>query len=471
MLQVTVGPPTIGPPNYLGSSQNQNAIVQDAAVSMGGSTGTGTCVTPTDFHNPECRATDSLSGGGYNWSLTGIFTGNYTVTPTGGDYTSIWSCGGLCGSPNLAFIIATFSGCCYGVLGINTTNPAAPIAASALVPGFQVGGEAFAWDKHTNGLLVHMVTGTGALESYTFTNATTAPTANGTFFDFKNCTGSGVTASNVTWQGDMGISADNDFIGVSASISGSQDTGTLILAYQRSTGSCWVYHTDTATITCVGSGCVSGSTSISDTYHVHDSNMSASHWIQISASNGGLISVGCHSLSNTNQNYFWNIATATVTCMDSSTAGTGHNVAGSLKEWNTDNYPTSEIRTFATPGTYALWGGTYPSPCCSQVTNAHQSWPSPDTGMVFTTTTSVGLGLGASPTFTSPLVDEIYGQTMDGTNTWRRFHHCHITDTNANFYVSSCIDSVSQDGRFVVWTSDNLGNFGGRIDLIVGALQ
>jgi hypothetical protein len=440
---------------------------------MGQLTGTGMCQVPSDFGNPVCRATDVNSGGGYSYFYTGVFTGNYTVTTTGADYTSAWSCGANCSSPNLAFIVMTFSGCCYGALAVDTSKPTFPMAASALVPGFQVAGAAFAWSRTNPKLLYHMVTGTGALESYTFTNATTAPTANGTIFDFKNCPGSGITASNVTWQGDMGITAADDAIGLSASIGGAQDTGFLVLWYQLSSGKCQVYHTDTATIT--GTVGLTGSATLADTYKVHDTNIGPGGWIQIADTYLGELSGYCNGISNTNFNHFWHTGTLTVTCMDSATNGTGHNVAGYNKEWNTNSFPTAWVRTFATPGTNAPWGGTEPSPCCSQVTNAHQSWPQPgtgDTGMIFTTTTTVGNALGTSPTFTSPLVDETFGQTMDGTNTWRRFFHCYIDDTNSNFYDNSCIGSVSQDGRFIIWTSDWLETLGAtpRIDTFIGAL-
>jgi hypothetical protein len=459
----TSGIPFSDPCNFGINDQDQTRVIQNDSPTpnMGGLTGTGTIVTPHDFGNPIVRATDSVSGGGYSWSGTGVFTGNYTVTPTGADYTSIWN-------SDSTFLLASFSGAGYtGVLGF---NPSTMTPAAALVPGFQVAGPSMTWSRTNNKLLYHLVSGTGNIETYTFTDATHAPTANGSLYDFKNCTGSGITAGNVTWQGDLGIDALGN-IGTTVSITGTQDTATLVVAYNISSGLCQVLHANTGLIT--GSG-VTGATSISDEYLVHDTNLGAGGWVAIAAATGTLISNGCHSLSNTNQQYYWQLGTTTVTCSDSSTNGGGHNVAGYAKFWNTDSFPTAYIRNYATPSTRAAWGGTEPTPCCSAVANAHQSWSNPgsgDTGVVTTSTSSSGLG--ASPTFTTPLVNEIYQQTMDGTNAWKREFHCYIDDSNANFYDNECISSVSQDGRFVAWTSDWLETLGTphRIDIFIGKLQ
>ena len=239
------------------------------------------------------------------------------------------------------------------------------------------------------------------------------------------------------------------------------------VAYNFALNACSAYNTQTAQV--VGDWGTTGPASDNASYAIHEGYMSLGSFFDISIST--CTSGDCVGVSG--QHYFWQPGTTTVN--HCSTNCGGHSVPGYNTWLNFTSFPQVGERQFTAPNTVRFWPGTLPSPCCTQVREAHMSWNNDnpnDTAPFFVTTSTTP---NAPATFNTPLINEIIGYMPDGT--LRRFAHSFSTGSDPNFYSQNAIGTVSQDGQWLAWVSDWLNTLGTdskgnqRIDIFIVKLQ
>src|SRR2546422_5869470 len=103
-------------------------------------------------------------------------------------------------------------------------------------------------------------------------------------------------------------------------------------------------------------------------YAIHEGYMSLGSFFDISISS--CTSGDCVGVSG--QHYFWQPGTTTVN--HCSTNCGGHSVPGYNTWLNFTSFPKVGERQFTAPNTVSFWPGTLPSPCCTQMREAHMSW-------------------------------------------------------------------------------------------------
>jgi len=432
-----------GPPSY-GCSRSDFAVSQvpNPVPNMGGTIGLNTIVTPSDFNVPILRATDSTTSGGLSFS----------VTPSGAGADNIWN-------TTSTMLIVTFS--TQGQFGVLGFNPAI-MQSTGLVPGFKVGG--MVTFSRANPNVLYQFSGT-RITRWTFSNTASPPTSS-LVYDFTNCSGL-PNPLNITWRGDMFVNAGDAVIGTAFSTTGYQGTGVWAVAYNFALNACSAYNTQTAQV--VGNWGTTGPASDNASYAIHEAYMSLGSFFDISIST--CTSGDCVGVSG--QHYFWQPGTTTVN--HCSTNCGGHSVPGYNTWLNFTSFPQVGERQFTAPNTVSFWPGTLPSPCCTQLREAHMSWNNDnpnDTAPFFVTTSTTP---NAPATFNTPLINEIIGYMPDGT--LRRFAHSFSTGSDPNFYSQNAIGTVSQDGQWLAWVSDWLNTLGTdskgnqRIDVFIVKLQ
>ena len=431
---ITIAAASGGPPTYNGSFTSITAVVQDVTPTpnMGGTTGTNTCVTMTDFNQRVCRMTDINTAGGAPMQ----------VTISGANGHNMWN------TDSTFLIVSKQGGGNFAVLGF---DPTTQTAAAAVVPGFTQSGEAVF--SRTNPKVLYLVKGASSpvLTKWTFTDNVTAPTST-TVYDFVNqCPGFPNPFVNGA-IGMMAIDATDTVISL-ALATGGQDTGHLIAAYNFSLNKCSVY--DTLTGTVFGNWGATGAITDNGLYKVHDSYLGQGAITAIVMAANTCVSGSCSGIAQ--NTYFWTPGTTTVF---HATNGGGHNVPGFVNFVNFyPQYPRLLIHNMLT-NVNSSWPGPYPNSCCSQVQEAHLSWNNDngsDSFCVFETSSTTP---NAPAVYTTPFVNEVTAQCADGT--FRRFAHTMVTGTSTSFNDADAIGTVDQLGKCFAWTSDWKNSLGGR---------
>ncbi len=291
------------------------------------------------------------------------------------------------------------------------------------------------------------------LGHWDFTNHVTPPSFVNDF-DFKSssqCLGSSYT---VTWATDGGSDQfDNDF-GFGFSNVGGQGTGIDVAVWRRGQG---CRHLNLSTLTVTGNwgpiGAITGTTC--NTATIHNIKMSKSGGtsgaIEIAATNG------CSDANNAPYVWFYNglnyAPQCTVNC-------SGHWTSG-LNTWinNAGNLPPNVIdsRLNTTPGTSLGLIPSVPSGGIQSSMDSHYGWNSLNDTSPFCGSTTV-----TGAVVTKAWADEIICYNpLIAQNPWR-LASTFIDQTGGNLFdIQNAIGSVSQDGKWFMWTSDWFNTLGG----------
>ncbi len=425
---------TCGPPAYECSRTDPNIVQVPTPPSVGNLSGANTIVTDPDFGNRIVRITDANTDPTPDYKYR-----TYATSATGSADDNLWN------TDSTLFIVQD-----TGSAGVPFTfNPSTFQAGRLYVSSFpSTNGfklpDGGIWSR-VNANILYSYPGT-AIDKYDFTDRNTPPSPQ-TVYDFTsspNCLPAGF---NATWSTEGGVSGDDTVFAMGYSNAGTQGTGVYVVAYKVGSG-CSILNTQTGQVG--GDWGAHGTMSTTDRWTVHNVKMSRDgNWLIITVEN--CIST-CSGVV-----YFWQIGTTTV---ESCPGGycEGHYTEGYTHFVNNDNSPLGNevIRTFTNPTAYSSLYRNLPDGIGLNF-DQHQSWNNADPGdsVPFLSTT-------CSPTtpFPAPWYNEIIGVAADGSGKTWRFAHSFITVKSQNFNAFWGIGTVSQDGKFFIFSSDWMGNLG-----------
>jgi hypothetical protein len=426
--------------------------------------GQNSMVTPSDFGLPIVRITDSTNFN--NRSMTASISGSAGDNMFNIDDTYLIVSDGMSWRYPVAFNPSTMQVVNSGPWRIGTNQVrwggSGSFSRTDRSVVYAVPG------ANTN---IQGVNGNGTtLYKLTLSGTTSISATGAKVFDFAKCPGmpSPYDLGRGVWRSALTVSAgDQRFSQAFSNRAGGQNTATDVTVYDAPSGQCYRYDTAHARL-CTASGCVP--MSLPDTFTVHEVYMSLDgNYLRVSVSK--CVSGSC-KLGNSHP-YFWQIGTSNVVrCYSSShTANcTGHMVEGYSHLYNAIGWPEMGKRAFSDPLSYTLINST---PDLNPLTDSHLSnnaANAADTNPIWVTNvqnvrrTFGGAGCNRTGNiyegciFPGPLYGEIFGITQSGN--YIRAAHTYNSGSSSSFNCGSTIGTVSQTGRFFVWTSDWLTTLG-----------
>jgi hypothetical protein len=432
---------TCGPPTY-GCSRTDSAVVQIPAKipNVGNLTGANTIVTDPDFNNHIVRITDwntDPSQQSYNRS--------YVSAASGSADENLWN------TNSTMFVVQNLGTASYTY----TFDPNTMQAQRMYVSGSSRGGFTFSgdgiWSRVSPSLLYSVSDPAPVINSYDFSDPNTPPTPQ-PVYDFTsspNCLPAGFSA---TWKTKGGVSAGDTTFGMAYSNTGNQGTGVYAVVYRVGSG-CTVLNTKTGQVW--GDWGAKGTINIRDRWSIHNVKISKDgNWLIIAKTT-------CFSSSCSNGPYFWQIGTTSVSsCGDGLPSGQrcgGHWTEG-YSHWM-NNYDAGKFTTRPLSEPTSIFYVTPAPPAGVQdPLDQHASWNNADPADSFPFFLTFW---SPSFPFPGPWYDEIAGVAPDGGKVWR-FAHSFITAKSQIFSTEYGIGSVSQDGRFFIFSSDWMGTLGGQ---------
>ena len=442
----TFSPPTActgGPPSYPCSRTDLAAVQLPATIpNVGDLVGANTVVTDPDFKNSLVRVTDAQT----NPSKPNE---SYFTTNSGSGDQNLWNL------DSTLFTLTDEGGEMY-VFSFNAASQQASRLYVSNFPsenGLTLQSQSGWWShQQTNLLFFNNPSKTPTLASMDFTDRTTPPTKN-ILYNFTasvNCLAASFIGTT-SWSSDLAVSADDSVFGVAYSNTGGQGTGVTAAVYKVGSGCRW-YNTQTGLIG--GDWGTTGTIAIPDRYSIHNIRLSRDgNWMVIS-------STTCFA-SCTPGVYFWQVGTTNVE--NCSNFCDGHFTEGYTHWLNNSTHQSQaqeSIRPFSAPGSFTdlIPLRSIPSGLAAPL-DTHQSWnnntdPSDSSIPFFQTTWS------PTTPFPAAWYNEILGVAANGSGTTWRFAHSFITTKSQFFDAQYGIGSVSQDGKFFIFTSDWQGTLG-----------
>jgi hypothetical protein len=434
-LTVSSTGPTCGPPTY-GCSRTDQDIAQlpSTPPNVGNLLGANTIITDPAFGNRIARITDA------NVDPHAPFQNRTFMTDTSGSADeNLWNLDstmlvlqdtGARGYP-FTFNPITMQAARMYVAAVPATN-------GMTLPNSGV------W-SHLNPNLLYVATGP-VITSYDFTDPTTPPSPQ-PFYNFTsspNCLPAGFSE---TWQTRGGLSADDSVLGMGYSNQGGQGTGVYAVAYKVGSG-CAVLNTQTGQVS--GDWGAKGTINLPDRWMIHNVKISKDgNWLVIAPA--GCLTTCLHGP------YFWQIGTTTVYDCGQGGLCDGHWTEGYTHWVNNNNTPfTNQVmRLFDQPSSAASITHSFPVGLTG--IDQHQSWNNVDPldSVPFGATTWT-----KKTPFPAPWYNEVIAVAADGSGTTWRFAHTFITANNQQFSTKYAIGSISQDGRFFMFSSDWMGTLG-----------
>jgi hypothetical protein len=436
-LLVSNSTQTCGPPAY-NCSRTDLGIVQLplAPPNVGNLSGANTIVTDPNFGNRIVRITDA------NTNPDPVFKNRtYVTTSSGSADENIWNI------DSTLFIVQDSGTNAFPY----TFNPGTMQAARMYVPNFPTTNglkmsDTGIWSRVSPNVLYTY--GGTAISKYDFTDRTNPPSPQ-PFYDFTsspNCLPAGFT---VIWKTQGGVSGDDTVFGMAYSNTGGQGTGVNVVVYKVGSG-CSTLNTQTGQVG--GDWGAKGTINIPDRWTIHNVKLSKDgNWMVI-------VSSICYSSTCMVSPYFWQIGTTNVTSCGNGGHCTGHWTEGYTHWVNNNNSPMSNqwIRSFPEATLTSDLTTTFP-PGITAPFDQHQSWNNvdpADTLPFFSSTWST-----ISP-FPAPWYNEIIAIAADGSGKAWRFAHSFVTARSQRFSTEYAIGTVSQDGKFFIFSSDWMGKLG-----------
>ena len=424
---------TCGPPAYSCSRTDFKVVQVPTPPSVGNLLGANTIVTDPDFANPIVRITDAHTNPHRRFKNRTYFTSS-----TGSADENLWNIDSTLlvvqdtGANSLPF----------------TFDPSTLQAARMYVSSFPetnglMLGDSGNWSR-VDPNVFYTIAGT-AIHKRDFTDRTHPPSPQ-PVYDFSNCLPAG---SSVTWSDNAGVGGDDTVFGMVYSNRGPQGTGTYAVVYKVGSG-CSMLNTQTGQVT--GDWGASGAINIADRWTIHNAKLSKDgNWLIIANDL-------CTSFSCSQAPYFWQIGTTNVNSCGDGGSCSGHWTEGNTHWVNNDNSPMSNqvIRSLAQATSVSNLTFRFPANITAPF-DQHQSWNNVDPAdslPFFATTWST-----ISP-FPAPWYNEVIGVAADGSDKTWRFGHTFITTNSQRFSTMYAIGSVSQDGKFFMFSSDWMGTLG-----------
>ena len=438
LLVLTSGGGNCGPPTYNCSRTDLKTAQNPIPPKVGTLTGANTCITDPDFSNPVCRLTDA------NTDSQSPDT-TFVVTSSGSADENHFNV-----DSSLIYIqnIGTLG---YPMTFDPTTMHAARmyVGSGSYPNGMRIVGGGF-WSRQ-NANLLFQVSGT-QLTQYDFTDRVNPPSPS-VVYDFanSNCIGAGFSA---TWTAMAGGSSGDTAFGVGFSNNGGQGgAGALYAATYTPGQGCTVLNTKTGAVT--GDW---GTTGVVPSWTaITGPNGFTIHNVKISKDGNWLVVVPTSSSCNTCNvsAYFWQIGTLNV--VEPSGSLSGHWTEGYNHWINNSGNPLGQenSRLFANGGNNSSIISSFPTGITTPF-DTHQSWNNVDANdsypFLMTTYSSI------TP-FPAAWYNEILG-VSPVTGAVYRFAHSFITSRSHRFSTQYGIGSVSQDGKFFLFSSDWMGALG-----------
>lgn len=425
---------TCGPPAYSCARTDLNpAPLPSTVPNMGNLIGASRVATDPDFGSRIARITDaSMNTGTQNLTFEAGFGGSADA--------NVWNT-----DSSLLYVQDVFGGI-YPL----SFDPASMQVSRLYAQSFpQTGGMRIgaggSWSRSDPNVLYSFETRTPSISRYDFTDRNSPPQASG-LVDFSaaaNCLPAGFQP---IWRGIGGVSRGDSVFAVAYSNTGTQGSGVYVAAYKVGSG-CTVYNTQTGSVS--GSWGSTGIVNTPDRYTIHNVKISKDgNWVVI-------VGTTCFT-TNCNGPYFWQIGTTNVvTCQQGCS---GHWTEGNFTWVNNNGSPSLgqyQKRPFANASLMQTVIATLPTTLQIPF-DQHPSWNNADNNDSYpflTSTYSPATGSWA------PWYNEILAISPT-TGVVSRFAHTFATRASQRFSTKYAIGSVSQDGRFFVFSSDWMGTLG-----------
>jgi hypothetical protein len=460
----TQGGVSCGPPSY-GCARNDLNKTDNLNPAPSVAQGQNTIVTPSDFHLPIVRLTDSTTF--ENRSLTASISGSDGDNMFNTDDTYLMVVDHGSWKYPVAFNPSTMQVVNSGPWNIGTNQVrwggSGSFSRTDRSVVYAVPGPNTASVKGVDG-------NSTTLYKLTLSGTTSITATGAKVFDYDQCPGmpSPYDIGHGVWRSALTVSAgDKRFAQAFSNREGGQNTGTDVTVYDASSQQCYRYDTAHAKL-CTSTGCVP--MSLPDTFTIHEVYMSLDgNYLRIMfyrCTSGGCMGTG-------NNPYFWEIGTTNVTrCYTSAHSADcwGHMADGYSHVYNSVVWPQTGKRALTDPLSYTLVNAT---PDLNPKTDSHFSNNAADpddtnpywvTNVQNVRTKFGGAGcnntgnLYEGCTFPGPLYGEIFGITQSGG--YIRAAHSYNSGSSPEFDCANTIGTVSQTGKFFVWTSDWLTTLG-----------
>lgn len=433
LLVTTAG--ACGPPVYC--SRTDYDIVQlPTPPNVGSLSGANTIVTDPNFGNRIVRITDA------NTDTNPAFVNRtYNTAASGSADENLWNL-----DSSLLVLQDTGAQTYPFTFNTSTMQAARMYVSSFPTTGGLVLSQPGDWSRVNPNILY--TSGGTAISTYDFTDRTVPPSPQ-PFYDFTsspNCLPAGFTES---WKTKGGVSGDDTVFGMAYSNTGAQDTGVYAVAYKVGSG-CTVLNTQTGEVW--GDWGAKGTINMPDRWTIHNVKISKDgNWM--------VVAVGHCLLSSCSTGpFFWQIGTTNMSSCGEGKSCNGHWTEGYTHWINNNQTPTNNqvIRPLAVVTDTSNLIRDLPTGFTGNF-DQHQSWNNVDLAdsVPFATTTWSQV----SP-FTAPWYNEILATAADGSGTTWRFAHSFNSARSLNFSTEYAIGSVSQDGKFFIFSSDWMGTLG-----------
>jgi hypothetical protein len=440
-LDVSASNRTCGPPTYNCSRTDFNIVRIPASVpNVGNLLGANTVVTDPDFGNRVVRITDWNTDPGQQPSNR-----SYVSASSGSADENLWNV------DSTLFIVQSLGDSGYPFTFDPSTMQASRmyVASSPSTGGLKLPSGGM-WSRADANMLY--VANNASIFRYDFSDRNNPPSPQ-LVFDFTSSRACLPAGFDVTWQSKGGVSAGDTVFGMAYSSTGDQGTGIYAVAYKVGSG-CTILNTQTGQVT--GDWGATGPIDIKDRWTIHNAKLSKDgNWLIVAPQ-------GCTSSSCSQGPYFWQIGTTHVSsCGDGKTGGQrcgGHWTEGYSHWMNNNDNGKQVIRPLSQPTAFDELTSTLP-PGIRVPLDEHASWNNADPAD----------SLPFFLTYWSPITpfpaawyNEITGVAPDRSGRVWRFAHSFITAQSQIFSTSYGIGSVSQDGRFFIFSSDWMGTLGSQ---------
>jgi len=437
-LVVSASGKTCGPPTYECSRSDLSIVQVPTPPSVGNLSGANTIVTDPDFGNRIVRITDANTNpAATNKNIT------FVTTSSGSADDNLW---------NIDSTLFTMQDT-WADTYVYSFNPSTLQASRLYVSNFPATSGLMLsssgnWSR-VNANVLYTDGGT-AIYKYDFTDRANPP-AQQLVYDFTstpNCLPAGFTP---TWYTKGGVSGNDTAFAMAYSNTGQQGTGVYAVVYKAGSG-CSMLNTQTGQVS--GDWGANGTINISDRWTIHNVKLSKDGtWLILE-------STTCTSASCGQQPYFWQVGTTTVnSCGQGGIDSCGGHFTEGYSHWvNNNNSPMSNqvFRAFSQPSTISNLTNSFP-PGITPPFDQHQSWNNVDPAdsrpffaVTWSTTTP----------FPAPWYNEIIAVAADGSGKTWRFAHDFTTTHSQRFSTAWAIGTISQDGRFFIFSSDWMGQLG-----------
>jgi Putative Ig domain len=437
-LDVSASALDCGPPTY-NCSRTDHLVAQLPTLlpDVGNLTGANTMVTDPSFGNQIVRITDFHT----DPSAPLSFARTFVTSSSGSADENLWNV------DSSLFVLQSDGGAGYPY-AFNAANLHATRLYSSSYPssnGLKLAGGG-TWSRVSTNLL-YLDAGT-TITSYDFTDRTNPP-APQLVYDFTSSPSCLPPGFSVTWKTKGGVSAGDTVFAMAYSNHGNQGSAIYAVAYKVGSG-CTMLNTQTGQVT--GDFGTSGPANINDRWTIHNVKLSKDgNWLILAATN-------CLSSSCSKGPYFWQIGTTNVSSCGASGLCSGHWTEGYSHWVNNNNTPLGDqvIRTFANPEPRSITQ-SFPERIIAPF-DQHQSWNNADPADSVPFIASTWSPLNKD--FPAAWYNEIIGVASDGSGKVWRFGHSFISSKSEVFSTRYAIGSVSQDGRFFLFSSDWMGTLG-----------